>query len=311
MSPFIPRTYVSATPPSLINLVYYRWGLMLAAHTVDFATAARVARRAGEFLWKNVPFLYEGIRGTIASALQSTHDPDQIETIAREFATNTLLGFLEAEFIHRKLTRGTWRRHVRCKNVERLAGTVRAGRGVVGVGGYFGNHQMGVTAFGHLLSGKVAGIVSPLQYTTQQRWMAGMVRGGLARLYPAGDAIHNAFQALRDGRLVLIMGEHVSSKRNAVEATFLGAPHRFYPSAALMAWRARCPLAVVTCHRLDEPFQFELGVRDWIEPLERGGKAWIRQATIRVARSLEASILERPAQYAWVNRHLLAGQPNG
>ena len=305
---FVPKQLLGPDIWGVQRALYYRWGLMLAAHTLGFETAARGARAAGQFLWNNIPLVHSGIRDTIAVALGETHGRAEIDAIARRYAIEMSLNYLETDFVHRKISAGNWRTQVRCCDMDRLADAVRSGTGVVAASAYFGNHQVGMTAFGLMLGSKVAGIVSPLQHPVQQRWMAGMVRRRLAKLYPQGDAMHNAMRALGDGNLVLIIGEHLSQSRSAVEVTFLGKLQRFYPSAALLAWRKKCPLAVVTCHRLEAPFRFELRVREWLEPSGRRRYDWVREATVRAMTSLDAAIRERPEQYAWAHRHLLAGQ---
>jgi lauroyl/myristoyl acyltransferase len=305
--PFVPRAYLGKHPVDFVRSAYYQYGLVTAAHVLGFEPTARIARRAGRFLWKHIPLMNRGIQDTVAAALAETRSPEEIDEIACRFTTDFWLFFLETEFIHRKITRNTWPRYVRTHNADRLIEAVRGGRGVVGVSAYFGNHQVGMTALGCMLDGKVAGIVSPLQFMTQQRWMAGLVRRRLARLYPRGDAMNNSIRALRDGSLILLIAEHLSKGRHAVEVEYLGAVQPFHPSAALLAWRTRSPLAVVTCCRLDEPFRFELAVRDWIEPPSNGGRQWVRDATVRAIRALDQAIRERPAQYAWSGRQLLAG----
>ena len=281
---------------------------MLTAQVVGFRIAARLARLTGRLLSNNLPLLSTEVRETIAAALQATHASDEIDAITRRYATDVWVNFIETEYAHRLISVATVEKTVRCgEGVDRLIETIRAGRGVVGAGAYFGNHQVGMTAIGLLLNGRVSGIISPMQHSTQQRWMAGMVRRKLARLFPRGDAMRSAAMALRAGHLALIISEHSSKRRNAVEVEFLGKKHRFHPSAALLACRTHSPLVVLTCHRIESEFRFEMRVREWLEPPARGGREWSRAATVRVISSLESAIRERPDQYAWMHRHMLAG----
>jgi len=305
---FVPRLYVTPGLGSLMRAVYYRWGLMLAAQIVGFDAASRAARMGGRFLWKHIPLFRDEIRRTIAAAFDTTPDDLRVEAIARAHATDLWRYHLETEFIHRLIRPGSWRRFVRCVGTERLIDAIRRGRGVVGAGVYLGSHQAGMTALGCLLGGRVAGIVSPMQYSTQRRWMAGMVRRRLAKLYPRGDAIGNSLRALREGRLLLVIAEHKAGGKTGVETEFLGQRLRVPTSVAMLAWRTRCPIAVLTCTRREQPFTFEIRLHDWMEPPARGHRAWLADTTLRVTRSLEAAIREHPEQYAWVHRHLVAGR---
>ncbi len=305
----IPRLLVRPGLCNKLRALQYRWILMLTAQVVGFRTAVRVARLAGRFLSNNIPLLSTEVRETIAAALPTTHTSNEINAITQKYATDVWINFIETEYVHRLMSAATVEQVVRCgPGVDRLVETIRAGRGVVGAGAYFGNHQVGMTALGLLLKGRVSGIISPVQHSTQQRWMAGMVRRKLARLVPRGDAMSGTALALRAGYLALIISEYSSNRRNAIEVEFLGKRHRFHPSAALLAWRTRSPLAVLTCHRLDDEFRFEMRVREWLEPPARGGREWSREATVRVISSLESAIVERPDQYAWMHRHVLAGR---
>jgi len=305
---FAPGLVIEQNPMIRLRDLYCRWVLLLAAQIAGFAVAADVARRSGRFLWNNVPLFRYGVTKTIAEALGTTHSPEQIEVIARTHAETFRLSLLETEFVHRKLNASNWRKHVRFVGFEPVFKRVRSGRGVMAPATYLGCHQVGMTALGWCLHGRVAAIVSPFQYSTQQRWMAWVARRRLAALYPAGDAISRSLQALRQGRLLVMISEHVRTGSTAIHANFLGKEQGFHPTAAMLAWRSRCPIAVIACRRLDEPYRFELRVYDWIEPPASGRKDWIHDTTFRVVRVLDAIVREHPDQFTWLRQHLLAGR---
>jgi len=308
VKPFVPGPVVTLNPLEIMRDAYTRWGPMLAAQVVGFDVAEHVARRAGLFLWNKVPLFRQGVRDTIAGALGHVHTAAQVDAIAREFASTFWHLFLEAEFAHRKLTVPTWRNHVRLADADRIQERLDTGQGVVAAGTYFGSHQIGMTALALRTQGRLAAIVSPRQFSTQRRWMAGLVRRGLAALCPAGDAIRGSLGALREGRVVMMIIEHTRAGRGAVTAEFLGRRQAFHPTAAMLAWRMRCPIAVVACRRLNVPYQFEGRIHDWIEPGGSARKRWIEETTVRIVRALDGLVREHPEQYAWLRQHLLAGQ---
>lgn len=299
------------------------WGwralLELGGRTIGEAGVLRVARRIGEFGWEHLPLLHREVRATIEAALRGTHAPEQIERIARAYAVDLLVGFVETDAVFRVIRADTWRRHVRLSGVEPALGAVRAGRGVIGVGLYHGNHQVGMTAMGHLLGGRVAGIVSPWQYPVQYRWMRGLLRRRLAQLYPTHAGLEAAVRALRRGFLLLTIAEHDRDRPSGVEVEFLGRRRRVHPTASLLALRTGCPIAVVSCRRLDAPLRFEIALHDWIEPPPVAPKAastdppaarreWVRQTTVRIMERLDAVVRRWPEQYAWARQHHLAGR---
>lgn len=175
-------------------------------------------------------------------------------------------------------------------------------------GTYFGSHQVGVTALGLLLNGHIACIVSPLQHSTQRRWMEGLVRRRLALLLPVGKAVSGALQALRNGHLVLMISEHERHSSSAIVEKFAGRRQRFHPTPAVLAWRAKCPIAVVTCRRLPGAYRFEARCHDWIEAPTGKRKSWILQAAARIVRALDQAVCEDPAQFTWLRQHLVVGR---
>lgn len=306
--PFVPARIPISSLAQLARDAYYRYGMMLVAQVVGVEAALMVARRSGRFLWKNIPLFRDGVRKVIAEAFGGTHSEKQIADIARAHAEEFRLSFIETEFIHRKLYASTWRNYVRMVGFEPVARRMRAGGGVMAAGTYFGCHQVGMTTLGLWLGGRVAGIVSPLQFSTQRRWMEGLVRRRLANLYPAGDAIHASVRALRAGNLLLMISEHERAGVGAVTAEFLGKKQGFHPTPALLSWRTRCPIAVVSCRRLSKPFKFELRLHDWIEPPKSGRREWVEQTTLRIVRTLDAVVREHPEQFTWLRQHLVVGR---
>jgi len=306
---FVPTLYVPSRWRELPRTVYYRWGLMATLHAVGVEGTVSLARWGGNFVWEHSPVLRDSILKTMGQAFGETHDDEQVRALAKTYMRDMRLHLVETEFVHRRMNAGTWSRYVRCVGLEPLIETVGRGGGVVGAAAYLGNHQVGMTALGLMLSGRVAGIVSPCQYSTQYRWMAGLVRRRLARLHPIGDAVGPALGALREGRLVLLISEHLSSGKSGMAVEFLGRTRRFHPTGAMLSWRTRCPMAVITCRRLDEPFHFELRLHDWIvPPLSGDRREWIHTTTRRVLATLDAAIRSDFAQYPWTHEHLIAGR---
>ena len=180
-----PRLQIGPGVKNHLQALCRRWGLMLGLQVVGFDQAARLARMGGRLVWRHVPLMNRRVRETIQAALRSSNSPDEIHEVARRYTTDLWLGFIETEYIFRRITARDWQRFIRWRSIEPVVDAIRAGRGVVCGGIYLGNHQVGLTALGRLLRGNVAGIVSPYQYSIQQRWMAGLARRRLMRLYPS------------------------------------------------------------------------------------------------------------------------------
>ena len=308
LKPFIPSRIPLRSRVAILHAGYYRFGLMFLAQVIGYEAAQRLVRFTGDFLWERIGLFRGGMIKAITTGLGEGYTAQEIEAIAHEYAKCWRMPFLEAEFAHRKLNRKNLNRHVRFVGFERLLKRLGEGKGVMAAGTYFGSHQIGVTALGLLTGGRVAGIVSPYQFSTQRRWMAGLVRRRLADLYPAGEAIDGSLKALNEGCVVTIVSEHERRGRSAVVTRFMGKQQSFHPTAAMLAWRARCPIAVLSCRRLDDAFHFELGCHDWIEVPTDRRKQWVHETTLRIVNTLESVVRADPAQFAWLRQHFLIGQ---
>jgi lauroyl/myristoyl acyltransferase len=297
---FSPRLAPPAGIAGRIRSLYQRWGILCGLHAIGFDAAARLAERAGEMLWRRAPAFSEPLRARIVGGL-GEGDPQRLDAIGRAAAVHMCLNIVETEFTFRMIAASTFARRVRMVGVEPIIDALRRGRGVVAPGAYLGNHQAAVTAVAHLLRGNVAGIVTPRQYATQHRWMRGMAMRRLARFHSSAGAVRGSLRALRQGRLLTLIVEHPSRSRAAVRTRFLGRERAFHPTAALLARRARCPIAVVTCTRVS-PMRFELRMHDWIEPPSTPAHDWIDATTRRIMATLDAEIRRTPGQYAWLRR---------
>jgi lauroyl/myristoyl acyltransferase len=280
-------------------MLYSRWFVLNAAHAVGFHHSRRIARWLAGFLYDYIPEVRERVRRPLKAAYGGSLSEAALERVARACVEHSLYGFLETEFIERRIRPGTWRRYVRLVGIEPLVGAVRAGRGIVVAGVDFGNNEVGVTLAGCVSGGRIAAIVAPVQSTVHRRWMAGLVRRRLAVLYPRRGALASSERALEEGRILFVIANHPARRGRGVTVDFLGRTVPYYPTVAMLAARTCCPLAVITCVRRDEPFQFELRVRDWIEPPPGASLEWVQEATRRVLRCLASAVRESPEQYLW------------
>lgn len=307
-TPFVPRPVA----PPLLNILgetYYRKGLVLAAHVAGFAAAARFLRDYGDFLCERTPLFQAALAPTVARSLSLAQDDPRVAAVVRGYAQNFRLALLESEFIERKLRPTNWQKHVRLVGFEPVLDAARRRRGVMLAGTYFGSHQVATTALALAAPPRsVAAIVSPMQFSTQRRWMRQMVRRRLLTLYPIGQAVVGAVQALRAGQIVVMISEHARYARGGVEVEFLGTRQVFHPTPALLSWRTDCPIAVAATVRLDDRYHFETRVYDWIEPPHRGRRAWVEETTRRIIRTLERVIRTHPEQFAWLWTHFFVGQ---
>jgi len=296
---FVPQLTRLRRPTERLSRFYFRWAVLCAAHAIGFNTSRRVARWLAGFLYDHIPMVREQVYRPIKAGFGDTLSETGLEHLARTCVEHSLYGFLETEFIDRSIRPRTWRRHVRVIGVEPLIAAVRAGRGVVVAGVDLGNNDVGMTVAAHASGGRIAIIVTPVQSAVHQRWMAGLVRRRLAALYPRRGALAESRRALEQGRVLFVIANPPDPSGRGVATSFLGRTMPYYPTAAVLAARTCSPLAVITSVRLDEPFQFELRVRDWVEPPPEASLKWVHETTRRVLCCLESAVREHPEQYLW------------
>lgn len=305
-NPFVPpaRSYVPALaiPGSRferIKLRYFQRIVMPAIHAAGYERAFQVAERLGRFLYDNVPSARRAVLLPLRDALEQTHSGAAIDAIARECVAHAISSHVVIAYIDRRVRPGTWERCVRMIDSKPLADAMHAGRGVVVAAADHGENEVGMTAAGHYFGGRVAAIVGPVQSSIHQRWMADLVRRRVATLYPRVGALTHSENALSSGRMLFVIAHHVGRRGRGVTLRFLGRRQTFYPSAAMLAARAHCPLAVVTCTRTEGPYRFEMRVREFLDPPPDASLEWVHDATRRTLGALEAGILERPSQFLW------------
>lgn len=272
---------------------------MQVAQVIGLKASLRMAESAARLFYEHARGVRELVMPPIAACFGGERSSAELDALARACVVNDFRCNVEIEFIHRLLRRGSWQRHVRVVGTERLDACIAAGRGVIAAGADLGNNEVGMTAQGLRSNGRVGVVVNPFQSAVHQRWMAGLVRRRLAALYPSEGALISGARGLREGRLVFIVPTYRDPKGRGARVTFLGQEGAFFPAVGMLAARTGCPVAVVTSRRLPGDYQFEVGVRDWIEPPTTPSKKWAQACTSRVLSVLDAAIRESPAQFAW------------
>lgn len=175
-----------------------------------------------------------------------------------------------------------------------------SGRGVVVATAHTGNWDLAACAAARRV---------PLSVITKElhvRWLNALwqrlrARRGV-RLLAAGSASSTALSALGRGEAIAMLVDQAPERARGVTLVpFLGAEAEVDLAPALIAMRARAPLAAVFARRLpDGTHVAELaGV---LEPPEHPSRAWAVQATRTVTQWLEAFVRRHPEQWLWMHR---------
>lgn len=123
---------------------------------------------------------------------------------------------------------------------------------------------------------------------------------GVQTIEPGG-ALQNSLRALRDGRVVAVLVDQVPRKReHGYAAQFMGARAWIEKSAALLTERVRGTLLVAAAQTGQRGSQ-QLRVLSEIR-YDETDNAWVKNATLKASRAVEAAILEEPSMWLWLHK---------
>jgi Kdo2-lipid IVA lauroyltransferase/acyltransferase len=211
---------------------------------------------------------------------------------------------------------------------SRLNAAASQGRGIVIATAHTGNWDLAACATARWL-GREAAPGSRLSVVTRRLswraldryWQALRAERGVDLIDgTGGDALPLIRAALAAGGAVALLTDQVPvraaagarSSRGSVTLPFLGAPALHDLGPAILAARARAPIAVAFAHR-DVDGRHVMDVLD-VLPAPRD-RAEIVEATARIARALETFVRAHPEQWLWLHRRWKtserAGRPEG
>jgi len=192
------------------------------------------------------------------------------------------------------------RRHVSFTNPELPARLLERGKGLIGVGGHFGNWEV--------MGAACAGLGVPVSYIVKrihQPWLDQVVntarRGHGVEILFTRDAGRGVLQHFRRGRLVAFLSDQ-DAREAGVFVPFFGRQASTPRGAAVYALRLGVPLMFVSCLRRP-------GGRFEVEFLEVPVEAdWtlceeqVAALTARYTALLEERVRAHPAQWFWMHR---------
>jgi KDO2-lipid IV(A) lauroyltransferase len=175
-----------------------------------------------------------------------------------------------------------------------------SGRGVVVATAHTGNWDLAACAAAQRVPLTV--VTKSLRVAWLNRLWQGARRRRGVRLVGVGDAARAAGRALSGGEAVAMLIDQAPERQQAITiAPFLSERAAVDLAPALIAMRARVPLALVLARRLaDGSHVAELvGV---IQPPARASRAWAEHAMQTLTAWLDAWVRRWPEQWLWMHR---------
>jgi Kdo2-lipid IVA lauroyltransferase/acyltransferase len=121
-------------------------------------------------------------------------------------------------------------------------------------------------------------------------------------LVGAGGAARECARALSRGQAVAMLIDQAPERaRGVIQLNFLGHPAQVDLAPALIAMRARAPLALVLARRLSDGSHVGelIGV---LPPPERPSRIWAEHAMLTLTGWLEQFVRRHPEQWLWMHR---------
>ena len=210
--------------------------------------------------------------------------------LGREMMTTLRLSSMTAEDVKRIVHHEVGR--------ERFYEAVNEGRGVVLVGGHFGNWELGaasIAAHGFRVDGVYQKQRNPL---FDAAILEGRERLGL-RLIDRNKAPKLALKSLREGRVVGFVADQ-NAGRTGVFVPFFGRLASTHRGAALLAIRANAPVFFGAAIRQGDHY---IGLSEEIT-VSRDGELddVVHRMTAAYTAVLERLVREHPEQYFWHHR---------
>jgi KDO2-lipid IV(A) lauroyltransferase len=194
-------------------------------------------------------------------------------------------------------------------DAARLDALLAEGRGLVVATAHTGNWDLAACAAARWLAGRGAlhVVTKRLSWRALDRfWQRLRAERGVL-LHDAAGAVEVVRAALAAGEVVaLLVDQAPDPSRRGLVAPFLGADARHDLAPAVLAARARAPIAVVLARRAADGTH-RLAVVDVIAPEELRGPRGPASATRRVAAAVERFVLDAPDQWLWLHRRWKPG----
>ena len=259
------------------------------------------ARVFARIWWLAIPRHRQRAREHLRIAMGDELSDEDVERLARQSFAQLAMFAVDFIFVPHLINEWTWARYVRLREMRDALRVMLDGKGALLLTGHFGNWELA----GYLLAlfgFDVAAIMRPLDNVYLNRYVVSIRKHrGLELIDKVGamDVAESVVQ--RGGALGFIADQNAGSKGLFVD--FFGVQASTYKSIGLLAMATDTPIVVGYAHRVNNRFEFEVGVERVIRPDE-----WKRQddplrwITQEYSHAIEASIRRAPEQYLWIHR---------
>lgn len=285
-----------------------------AVTSFDVDANLRTAAFIGRTLYRLDKRHRQRARENIAQAFPELDDAATDRIAQASFEHLVQLAF---EILHtpRVMHIDSWPQLTRMHNLGPAIELLNKGQGVILLTGHLGNWEV----LGYLLAllgYDIDAIARPMDNPLINRWVLGFRERKGMRIITKWDATQRMIEVLTGGGgLGFIADQNAGEK--GLFVPFFGRLASTYKSIGLLAMNLQTPIVCGYAHRLNQRYQYEMGVADVIRPED-----WADQRdplyyiTARYTRAIETMVRLKPEQYLWMHRrwktrprHELQGKP--
>ena len=228
--------------------------------------------------------------------------PLQRQAMAERSMQEVFMLFVEVLFTTRLIRIDTWPRYITLHNFEpALDLLLKRKQGLLMLTGHYGNFEI----LGYLLAVlgfPTASVARPLDNKYISRWVFGVRERLGQRIIVKKGATEDVVDEMeRHGTVGFVADQNAGAKGIFVD--FFGRKASTYKSIGLVAMQYDVPIVIGYSRRVNEQFQFVVGVQDIIYPADWANQPDpLRYVTQRYTKAIEDFIRVDPGQYWWVHR---------
>jgi len=259
-----------------------------------------VGRRLGDLAYWTIPGRRAVARQNLTLAFGRERTEGELERLCRQSFQHLGMTMVEiCAFLFAR--RPSFLSRVRVEGLEHLKSAMARGRGALLLSAHFGNWELLSPA--HVLSGfPLSVVVRPQDSPFLERLVARFRERSGVQLIAKRRALAAARDALRAQRMVAILLDQNSIRREGIFVPFFGQPASTSKSLALLALRTGAPVVPVFIHR--EPGGgHRVAIEPEIPPPRTGDRDRdVVAYTAAFTRCVEEVVRHSPAQWFWVHR---------
>lgn len=239
------------------------------------------------------------------TAFGDSLSPEEIKKLAQKFYGHLLLTFFENLRLG-WMDRAEMRKKLRVEGRHHVMGASAQNKGVILLGGHFGNWEMGpIMCTEHFseFKGRFHVLRRQLVNKSVERLLFGRYRTAGLNVLPKRNSLSRILEVLAaNDAVVFIMDQHAKPKKDGVIVDFFGKKAGTFKSLAIVARASEAPVVPTYCFRDKDGSH----VMKFLEPLK-----WLSDPdpdreillnTRRYNETLEKIILDHPEQWIWVHR---------